>query len=301
MIPFISVIIPTYNSEAFVTGTLETVYSQIYKQFEVIVSDDGSTDRTTDVVEAVFSKYPTILSRLLRGKHAGPGAARNRGIEAASSEWLAFIDSDDLWYEVKLNVVVGYIKQTPAVDLWCHSEISKKNERRIPLRHYKNFNASLDPLLSLYRKNSLSTSAVVVRRKLLLEAGLFDESLPSAQDYDLWLKIACAKAKIGYIKEVLGEYCVRSGNISAHIENRLRCLLVIGERYFNQVKQRSRIPAIDFLKFRSNAFLSAALDSWSSGFKRDGIIFFLKSILHWPFQQRYFQVILQRLVKSYTR
>jgi len=107
--PFVSVVISTYNSESFVTKTLETVFLQTYNNYEVIVSGDGSTDNTVGVVRSFFLKYLSRKKTLLKNKHEGPGAARNKGIENASGDWVSFLDSDDLWNHDELERVVGYM------------------------------------------------------------------------------------------------------------------------------------------------------------------------------------------------
>ena len=117
--PFISVIIPTYNSENFIAKTLETVSSQTYNKYEVIISDDGSTDNTVGVVKSFFVKYPFRNNELLINEHEGPGAARNKGIENARGDWVSFLDSDDIWNHNKLERVVRYILYV--CDLRCES------------------------------------------------------------------------------------------------------------------------------------------------------------------------------------
>ena len=94
--PFISVVIPTYNSENFIAKTLETVFLQTYNNYEVIISDDGSSDNTVEVVKAVFDKYGHRENKILINSHEGAAAARNRGIEVANGDWISFLDSDDL-------------------------------------------------------------------------------------------------------------------------------------------------------------------------------------------------------------
>jgi len=121
--PFISVVIPTYNSAEYITPTLESVFSQTYDNYEVIISDDGSSDNTNQIVNNIFVRFPDRATKLLANKHFGAGASRNIGIKAASGEWIAFLDSDDLWSDSKLWKVADYINNNENVDLVCHSEI----------------------------------------------------------------------------------------------------------------------------------------------------------------------------------
>ena len=127
--PFISVVIPTYNAENFITKTLETVFSQTYNNYEVIVSDDGSSDNTVEVVKAVFDKYGHRENKILINSHGGPGVARNKGIEIASGQWIAFLDSDDQWYQEKLQKVADYINQHKEYNVICHSLLYKDKKK----------------------------------------------------------------------------------------------------------------------------------------------------------------------------
>src|SRR5437870_2563169 len=120
--PAISVICPTFNSARFVTRTLESAVQQTRKPEEIIISDDGSTDDTVPVVEEFFSRYPDIRFTLIRNPHRGAGATRNAAIQRSSSEWIAFLDSDDLWNSGKLAVVSGLIDQQPEFNIFCHAE-----------------------------------------------------------------------------------------------------------------------------------------------------------------------------------
>jgi hypothetical protein len=111
--PMISVVIPTYNSGEFILRTLSSVLAQTYRDFEIVVSDDGSTDGTLDAVRTFLGGFPGISWRLVENSHGGPGAARNAGILAASGEWVAFLDSDDVWFPEKLSCVVAFIGLHP--------------------------------------------------------------------------------------------------------------------------------------------------------------------------------------------
>src|SRR5438105_9046670 len=120
--PTISVICPTYNSARFVTRTLESAVQQTRRPDEIIISDDGSTDETVSVVEEFLSAYPQIPHSVLRNPHRGAGATRNSAIQRSSSEWISFLDSDDLWQPQKLQVISQLIEQHPGVNLICHAE-----------------------------------------------------------------------------------------------------------------------------------------------------------------------------------
>ena len=282
--PFFSVIIPTYNSSEYVVKTLSTVLEQTCKNYEIIVSDDGSSDNTVEVVKAVFDKYGHRENKILINSHEGAAAARNRGIEAANGNWISFLDSDDLWFEKKLSMVADYILQNH-IDIVCHSSIEKSNENEILIKRHNFHNYNVSPFLSLYRTNSLGTSAVTVKKALLIESGLFDKSLPAAHDYDLWLRMAMIPdIKIGFIKEPLTYYITRKGNISSNVEQRLQCWLTIEEKYYKDLKRFSKFPRIERARFRGSAFASSGLALIRTGNPKRGFVLLFTGLARWPFR-----------------
>ncbi len=282
--PFISVIIPTYNSGEYITETLLSVFNQTYKNYEVIVSDDGSTDTTEEIVNTIFSKFPQ-KTRFLKNTHAGPGATRNKGIEASDGEWVSFLDSDDQWFPQKLYKVAECISCNTNINLVCHSEIQKIGKDERLLRYSDLYDGRQKPFLSLYRKNALSTSAVTVKKELLMKTSLFDTTLPAAQDYDLWLQAAMVPGiNIGFIDEPLGFYITRSGNISSNIERRLYCMRKINSKHFKNLQQVSRLCGLESLAYEGRIYTSAGLELIRMGNLKKGIVFFITGIVKWPFR-----------------
>ena len=290
--PFISVVIPTYNSENFITKTLETVCSQTYNNYEVIVSDDGSTDNTVKTVRAVFDRYGHRENKVLINSHEGAAAARNRGIEVANGDWISFLDSDDLWFEKKLSMVADCILQNE-VDVICHSVIEKSSEKEILVKRYDFHNYKVSPFLSLYRSNSLGTSAVTVKKNLLVEAGLFDKSLPVAHDYDLWLRVAMIpNIRIGFIREPLVYYITRQGNISSNVERRLQCMLEISRKYYAELKKVSKVPIIEKTRFEGRIYSTVGLMFLRRKNITKGIYYLFIGLLKWPFRYDWIRKII---------
>lgn len=182
--PYISVVIPTHNRASMVFEAVESVFTQTFKDFELIVVDDGSTDDTA----STLAKFGSSL-RFFRQEHRGVSAARNRGIVEARGELIAFLDSDDLWLPEKLSVQASYLRTFLQAAL-CHTEeIWLRRGRRVNPRR-RHAKASGKAFTRLLRESLISPSAVVIRRSILEEAGGFDESLPACEDYALWLKIS---------------------------------------------------------------------------------------------------------------
>lgn len=212
--PTISVVCPAYNSVAYVSDTIKSVLHQTAPPLELIISDDGSTDDTMAVVEGITRRAPCAV-QILHNVHKGPGAARNAGIRVAKGEWIAFLDSDDRWRPEKIERVQEAIRTYPDINFFCHdayqrSQSGKEERMDLPRR----FRSDVPLTKQLFCNCLFTTSAVVCRRDLLWKCGGFDETLPSAQDYELWLRLS-PLLKVHFIEEVLGWHIDRPGNISS--------------------------------------------------------------------------------------
>lgn len=186
MMAIISVIIPTFNRADKVVRAISSVLDQTFTDFEIIVVDDGSTDGTKGAV-ARFDDRITYIEHSL---NLGVSAARNTGIRKSTGEFIAFLDSDDWWLPEKLQVQMGFFdSHTQAVALQTE-EIWIRNGRRVnpKIKHLKPSGNIFEPSIKLCL---ISPSAVMIKRSLLEEVGLFDENLPACEDYDLWLRISC--------------------------------------------------------------------------------------------------------------
>ena len=229
--PTFSVVCPVYNSEQYIAATLESVFTQTLLPTEIIIVDDGSTDDTVSVIENMMSQSDCDI-KVIKSFHKGPGAARNLGVSKATSTWIAFIDSDDLWERNKLETISNTIVSNPVNNIFCHAEYHLHLDGSLKVVNYGsgyNYNKKLS--IQLFSRNYFSTSATVCSKTLINEFGGFDESMMNAQDYDLWLKIS-PKATPLFIDDVLGVYRLRHGNItSGSIEKKTTNLLKIIFRY----------------------------------------------------------------------
>jgi len=179
----ISVIIPTFNRCDSLCVAIESVISQTLQAAQIIVVDDGSEDNTAAIVA---ERFPGI--ELIEQQNHGVSHARNRGIEAASQPWVAFLDSDDRWFTHKLDTQLKAIEASPEYRL-CHCDEHwiRKGKRVNPMnKHQKRGGDIFKHCLPLC---AISPSAVIIHQSLFNEVGLFDESLPACEDYDLWLRM----------------------------------------------------------------------------------------------------------------
>jgi len=184
MVPEVSVVIPTFNRAAMVVEAVASVLSQEGVDFQLIVVDDGSTDDTPSRVHR-FSSAVCYHCQ----PRSGVSASRNRGVALSRAPLVAFLDSDDLWLPGKLKVQKTFMDENLEVMICQTEEIWVRNGRRLnpKIRHRKSsgdiFRRSLELCL-------VSPSAVMIRRELFDRVGYFDETLPMAEDYDLWLRVA---------------------------------------------------------------------------------------------------------------
>lgn len=188
----VSVIIVTHNRAVFLAEAIDSVLAQTYFQknqadWELIVVDDGSTDHTPDLVAGYRQRFPQVGYVGL--EHGGVSRARNHGLRLAHGEFIAFLDSDDLWLKDKIQVQLSYMKAFPEAQFCLTEEIWVRNGRRVNQkhRHQKYSGWVLDKVLPLCL---LSLSSAMFRRRLFEEIGGFDETLPVCEDYDLGLRIA---------------------------------------------------------------------------------------------------------------
>jgi glycosyltransferase involved in cell wall biosynthesis/predicted SAM-dependent methyltransferase len=203
--PRVSVILPTYNRASLLKYALDSVMSQTYRDLEVIVVDDGSTDKTAEIAES-YSRGV----RYFYIEHSGlPSVPRNAGLRLAQGDYVAFLDSDDEWLPVKLERQVEVLETHPAVGLVCSNALALEHGQSAPGRVYlrDDQGASGWVLAKLLADNFVITSTAVMRRSLLSRTGLFsqDPLLRALEDYDLWLRIA-THGQIYYLPEALAIY-----------------------------------------------------------------------------------------------
>lgn len=184
--PLVSVIIPTYNRAWTLKKAIDSVLDQDYKNFELIVVDDGSTDDT----EALIKTYEKSIKVIQQPNNLGVSAARNKGISVSSGSLIAFLDSDDSWYPKKLSTQVEFFNANPDALICQTEEVWIRDGKKVnpKKKHQKLSGMIFIPSLALCL---VSPSAVMMRKNLFAKVDGFDESLPACEDYDLWLRITC--------------------------------------------------------------------------------------------------------------
>lgn len=198
--PRVSVIIPTFNCERFIAQTIESVLAQTYRDLELVVVDDGSTDNTRLIVEE-FLKDKRV--RYIYQNNSGASTARNKGFLESSGEYIAFLDSDDLWYPEKLERQVDFLDKNKDIGLVnCMVNIIDKESNIIGREECKEVKGITDLLLGSNLITG-SASAVMVRRHCIEKVGLFDPGFFISADLDMWVRIL-SQFKNASIHKVLG-------------------------------------------------------------------------------------------------
>ncbi len=182
----VSVVIPVFNRARLVSKALDSVMAQDYPHLEVIVVNDGSTDDISDVLSSAGERIQVITT-----PNRGVSAARNAGISKSRGRFVALLDSDDTWTEDKISTQMEFFSQNPDALICQTEEIWIRNGRRVNpgVRHKKPSGLIFEPSLHLCL---VSPSAVMMKKHLFDLAGMFDETFPVCEDYDLWLRISAA-------------------------------------------------------------------------------------------------------------
>ncbi len=198
--PGVSVVITTYDRAERLRQALESVAAQTYRDFEVIVVDDGSTDHTRQIAESFSGRVPSL--RYVRQVNGGQSKALNTGIRMARGEYLAFLDDDDVWVPQKLARQVPMLEIDPGIGLVYSAVVCTRNGaplRRQPEQPGWTLREMVERICFVHG------SSVVARRECFDHAGMFDETMPRVKDFDMWLRIA-RHYRLGFVDEALAEY-----------------------------------------------------------------------------------------------
>jgi GT2 family glycosyltransferase len=237
--------------------------------------------------------------RLLNfANHGVIAASRNHGMSLARGDFVAFLDSDDCWYPDKLEHCLQMMAS--GYDMVCHGEVwvsERDGVRRLREVFYgPEARASFDSLL--FEGNCISTSAVVVRRQHLEAVGGFDESeaLITAEDYHLWLKLARSGVKIGFVREILGEFRIHDGNSSKAALRNMRAVRAAFDEIYAETATSSFSTWVQAWRRRAILDYSGGRGLQENGEHREAWPWFLKAILRWPFMPKFYAAMLLNAV-----
>ncbi|MBW4665550.1 MAG: glycosyltransferase [Chroococcus sp. CMT-3BRIN-NPC107] len=239
--PTVTVVIPTYNAIAYLPKTLESLFSQTFTDFEVIVVDDGSSDTTSEwICNLKDERLATVLQT-----NQGVSVARNKGIAVSSGKYVAFLDSDDLWEPTKLEKQVQCLEKNPDVG-FVNTWIKTIDEQDNILGIVKAPEAEGNVWMQIMEENVVLCGSVpMIRRSCFEDVGVFDTNLLSAEDWDLWIRLS-AKYSLALIREPLVSYRQnlqsKSNNLEKHLFYRLKTI----DKTFQSVP-----PELQYIKNRA--------------------------------------------------
>lgn len=235
--PLVSVILPTYNRAFYLSRAIESVFSQNYRNIELIVIDDGSTDNTREVVEKIGDKRIVFMRT---PTNRGVSSARNAGIRRAKGEYIAFQDSDDIWLPGKLAKQVEVLEGLTEDTAFVYCIMSRTNTAGV--KHFVPDDSISRELRRgrLFKKllirNYIGAPAVCIRRSVLENVGTFDTQMPSLEDYDLLLRIA-KNYRIEYIDEVLVDTFALSDSVNSNVLYAVVSQCIIIKKHEDQMKE----------------------------------------------------------------
>jgi len=277
--PLVSVIIATYNRAPIISQSIESVLAQTFKDYEIIVVDDGSSDGTKQLMRERFAGKLVYIRKEVNG---GLSAARNTGVKAARGRYVAILDDDDLWLPEKLKMQVGLIEEQPSLGLvYCNSlTINEHDEVKGEIKGSKR-GALFDELLS---SNCLGPpSGVLVPKTVLAQVGYFDENLSALEDWDLWIRVS-QLYDIDFVDMPLLRYRVHGDNMSKDVTNMQRSTFTVLDKYWPEVckekgseDERNRVY--------SNHCVNFAWKQYSRGNREAFSDLVLKALEYDPFHQ----------------
>lgn len=242
-----TVVMPAYNAAAYLAQTIESVLSQTFTNFELLIIDDGSTDNTAIIAEDYQQKDKRV--KLLIQSNQGVSATRNQGITSSNSEYIAFIDADDKWFPDKLALHYQHLEKNPDLGV-SYAKVEfltpdGKHTRKIAQGRL----TKLQPQHFLYENPTMTVSNLVVRRQIFEEIGCFDCNMNYSEDLDFLFRVACSHWKIEGIDHVLLGYRTTQGGLSSQLDKM--------EQGWETLMAKARIIAPElvekhYLKARSN-------------------------------------------------
>lgn len=250
--PYFSVIIPVYNAAEKLKRALQSLTTQTYKNFEVIIADDGSSDASGQIVDSFKNQLDIIY--VWNKKWGGPARPRNIGLQLARAESIAFLDADDWWYPQKLEIVKQFIGTSDIIfhDLDIYTPKGKRAFRKVRGRKLR------EPVFVdlMTNENALITSSVITTKTILKRCdGFNEENFTCVEDFDLWLRIAQITQKFTYIPRALGAYWIDSHSVSAPSEKIAERIQFVYEKfshYLNSSEKKQALAVMNYLLARTN-------------------------------------------------
>jgi glycosyltransferase involved in cell wall biosynthesis len=227
--PLVSVIIPTYNRAHLVTKSIDSVQRQTFKDYEIIVVDDGGNDNTSELLQLRYGKRIVYIRK---HRNQGLSAARNTGVGAARGEYIAFLDDDDQWLPEKLEMQLALMQKNPSLGLaYCNAHLVNESNELIKEVQGSKRGYIYDDMLA---SNHFGISSVLLRKKVFLETGYYDESLSALEDWDLWIRVS-KFYDVDFVDQPLVRYLMHSNNMSSNLLNMERSTFAVLDKHWSTI------------------------------------------------------------------
>jgi len=283
-----SIILPTYNrADTYLKGAIDSIVSQSYDNCELLIIDNHSQDFTDELIDS----YKDHRIKTYKIHNNGNIAkSRNLGIKKSSGDYIALIDSDDFWHRDKLKISLEYLEKNKLNGL-CHSEYWLYETGETETRHYGLAGFSYNNLLK--NGNNLSLSAVIVHADILKDVKGFSEDIEyvTAEDYDLWLKLAKNNYKIKFIKNVMGTFRIHQYSESSDVDKNIKAICsVIKNHCKDNDVYKNKINI-----YISNAYIIAGKIFQLNNLKNKSLKYYIKSIRLNPIQLKPYYMLFSLL------
>jgi glycosyltransferase involved in cell wall biosynthesis len=208
----VSIIMPAYNAEKTIKESIQSVLDQTYKEWELLIVNDGSTDRTEPVVES----YKDERIKLISQKNGGVSNARNNALRQAQGEYISFLDSDDLWIKTKLELQLEYLEKNNLKFVYTKSYSFIGDSSDIK-KAFTFVNLGFKDSEEILIYNFIPILTVLFHKSILKDVGYFDESLQGTEDWDYWIQVL-QKYKVGHMEDYLSKYRIINTGLSKNFE-----------------------------------------------------------------------------------
>ena len=281
--PLISIIIPTYNRAHYLQQAIKSVLNQTFKDIEIIIVDDGSTDHTKEIVSPYSSQYPNII-RYMYQSNSERASARNNGIKHAKGEYIALLDSDDEWLPLHLETCFETLRKNPGsglsfsnsylIDL--NSSIFSKKKSSLPSHHI------LKHIISHFSAGGCNASSCLIKREIFNKTGYFDEdrNLSGSEDWELWARIANVTS-FQPTHHYTAKIRVHKNQSSFNAKSMEQSMLLAFQKVF---KNLDLLPKIQHLKQQalSHVFTIIAITYYATGDMKTCRAFLKNALITWP-------------------
>lgn len=269
---------PAYNSERYISETINSVINQSYVNWELLIINDGSTDNTKAIIEGYKLREPRISQ--INKDNTGVSNSRNIGIEKAQGKFLAFLDADDVWNANNLEEKINFLNQNALDGVYSSCELIDNNSVSSNSLMEGSTTNILEDLLLTKSNFITAPSGLIVKAEIIKKIGGWDVNLSNNADQDLIIQLLANDYKIGYINKILWKYRIHSGNMSKNIALLEKDTLYL----FKKIKAQKIFSSFWFKqKCFSNMYLMLAGSWWKEGKnKTRGLHFILLSVANYP-------------------